>query len=261
MVSIFAASFGGMLLAGGRTVVGGIVLLGMCWPIILLLAQKDWSLQKKLLAGSSPVLFISLGILILPIVVPIIEKFGIAGRRIAETYAKILQNGMGGLFSGTELRGELFATGLSLLQKSPSGGWGPGGFYVEYPNEIYLLTGNLKEAFDMILNHYLMIAVDFGVPFLVLNILIISILLAGAIYYLQREDLYENRLVMATLLTGNCIFLIMISVMPPTYGPPVVWLWAGQLAYMLVLADGKGFFTQNIFNRHKIPVFLLCILD
>lgn len=259
MVSIFVASFGGMLLAGGRTVVGGIILLGMCWPIILLLAQKDWSLKKKLLAGSSPVLFITIGILSLPFVVPVIEKFGIAGRRIAETYAKISHSGVGELFSGTELRGELFVTGLSLLQKSPAGGWGPGGFYVEYPNEIYALTGNLKESFDMILNHYLMIAVDFGVPFLLLNLLIISMPLAGAIYYLQKEKIFKNRLVMAILLTGNCIFLFMISVMPPTYGPPVIWLWAGQLAYMLVLAGRNGFFTQNIF-RHKKMISFLCLV-
>jgi hypothetical protein len=259
IVSVFAASFGGMLLAGGRTVVGGIVLLGICWPIILLLAQKNWSLKKKMLAGSSPVLFITIGILSMPFVVPIIENFGIAGRRIAETYAKILHSGVGGLFSGTELRGELFTSGLSLLKKSTSGGWGPGGFYIEYPNEKYVLTGNLKESFDMLLNHYLMIAVDFGVPFLVLNLFLISIPLVGAIYYLQKENLYINRLVVAILLVGNCIFLIMISVMPPTYGPPVIWLWAGQLAYLVVLANGKGFFTQNIFIRHKKLVFVLCL--
>lgn len=251
-VSVVGLVIGGLFLAGGRTAVGGLCLLILSWPLILAIANHKWSGKKRILIGTLPFLLAICLASSLPLINDTIAKMGIAGKRIADTYTKIEQHGiLDGLFSPEEARGELFRVAFSLIEKSPLAGWGPWGFHREYPNEIYLASKEIKPTFDMVLNHYLMIAVDFGIPMLALNMLLLITPLLGALLVLKNEDSYRQRLAVATLIIGNGIFLLMISVMPPDYFPDVIWIWTGQLAFLAITA-AKNDFALNFSLLPKI---------
>lgn len=250
----------GLFLAGGRTAVGGTGLFIISWPIVLAIAKKEWSGNKRVFVSILPFLLLLFIVSCMPLFNGELAHLGIAGKRIANTYAKFEQHGIiNGIFSSDEARGELFRVGFSLIEKSPLAGWGPWGFYHEYPNEIYLASREIKPAFDMVLNHYLVVAVDFGIPLLVLNLILLFIPLVGAFFFLKNEENYNERLSVATLVVGNVLFLLMISLMPPSYFPDVLWIWTGQLAYLAVIAEKKGF-LQNFNKSRTLNVILATLI-
>lgn len=251
----------GLFLAGGRTAVGGASLFIISWPMVLAIANTQWSGSKRVLVSILPFVFLLFVFSCMPFFNEGLAHFGIAGKRIAETYTQFDQHGiLNGIFSSGEARGELFRVGFSLIEKSPLAGWGPWGFYREYPNEIYLASREIKPAFDMVLNHYLVVAVDFGIPVLVLDLILLFIPLVGAIYFLKNEDNYKLRLSTATLVVGNVLFLFMISLMPPAYFSDVIWIWTGQLAYLLVIADKKAFLQNFNISRTFNVIFASLIV-
>ena len=234
IVSILLA--GSILLTGNRTSVGGIVLLILSFPVILAIANKQWTNSRRVLFATSPIWIV---FAILPFVSSILSKmasFSLVAQRMLWTYNKFQDSGITGIFFSNELRGKIAQTGVELISKSPLAGWGAGGFYREYPNVKYLSSGKISHTPDSILNHYLMIASDFGLPAMLINILLIFIPIALAIHYLLKfTNSPKQRLILAILIFANIIFLIMIITIPPSYFPGIIWVWAGQLAYLFLV--------------------------
>lgn len=247
----------GMVFAGGRSMLGGLFLFSILWPIVIALAHGNWKTKNRVLVGLlSVVLFIS-AIFSLPLLARTLANSGTAGERLASTYYKYEQNGISGILFKDELRGELFKIGISLIKRSPTAGWGPAGFYREYPNQVYIESGIVKPSSDMVLNHYLMIAVDFGIPLLLLNMLLLLIPVVGACYCLKYEKNIQQRMAISVLILGNCVFMIMINMIPPSYYPEVLWLWTGQLALLLTDASKSVHIDKLSFSRYyKTPAIV-----
>jgi O-antigen ligase len=233
-------TLGGMIFAANRTAAGGIVLLVIVSPAIVAVARRNCKRRLRIGLFVAPFL-IALGIIaMMNFMGENLENYGLLGKRLAATWEKIAAEGLGAILFQNEARGALWGIGWALLWKAPLGGWGPGGFYREYPNELFRQTGEIHSAFDSVLNHYLMIAGDLGLTALALNLLLIVIPMVLGVRSLWRTEDSRQRIVIAILVGTNIVFMLLISTIPPAYFPDVLWLWTAQLALLIVSAERTG---------------------
>lgn len=161
--------------------------------------------------------------------------------RLITTWHEYQDGGVAGVFSNGEPRHVLFRQASELIERSPLAGWGPGGFYREHANLLYQLHGSSAHMLhDNPLNHYLMIACDFGIPIMLLNLFLLLVPLYLGLAVLRRSGDANQRFVSAVLIAANVIFLLMINTMPPSYFLGVLWVWTAQLALLILMAEGYG---------------------
>lgn len=231
---------GGTLFAANRTAAGGLLLLVVLAPAIASFAMKEWNGRARLALGAAPIMLVLVAGAIVAMFGSDLARVGPLGERLAQTWMKITHGGLTALLFQSEARGALWSIGWALIVRAPLGGWGPGGFYREYPNELYRQTGEIHPAFDSVLNHYLMMGGDFGLPTLALNVAILLIPILVGIAALGRLRDTRTRLLVATLTAANMIFMLMINTVPPAYFPDVVWVWTMQLGLLVVLRQRAG---------------------
>lgn len=236
MVSIF--------FSGSRTGVVGSILS------LVLMSAVTIALKKMLIKRNAIIIMIVTVISVLgAIKTGIIQVDHTKGEgvvsRLVKTFDKFEQNGIRGVFFNRELRGEYFVAGYSMGMQSPLAGWGAGGFYREIPNHQYLQKNIKLPARDSVLNHYLMILVDFGAIALTLNLMALLFpLILGFFAYKYSQEVKYKILILSLLLSLS-IFLLMINVVPPSYFPGVLWLWGAQMAILYRL------FIKNAIHKYR----------
>ncbi|OGF67055.1 MAG: hypothetical protein A2Y62_10970 [Candidatus Fischerbacteria bacterium RBG_13_37_8] len=249
MIIVAVLLIANMIFAANRTAVLGVMLLVLLIPLIISISMHTYRRSTRLGLLILTIVLILGAYFALDIVADNVGALGPVGKRLATTWNKYKHEGMISLFTGEEVRGNLWSVGCTLLWKSPLGGWGPGGFYREYPNEMYLRSGKVYLALDSVLNHYLMIADDFGLPGLGFNIALLFLPIILAIAALRKMREQQMRIITATILISNSLFVLMIILIPPAYFPDVLWVWTTQSALLLVL------YEQNVTHDvNRIPV-------
>lgn len=252
----------GMLLSKSRTGFGGLALLAVSALFILAISCKQWPKFLRFILILSPLLFALLCFFILPIIFEYFHSTGMEGLllRLTKTYNIFEEKGLKGVFFYREHRGLLFSIAWALLWKAPWAGWGPGGFYREFPNEFFIRSGLKKHAFDSSLNHYLMIGGDLGIPALLINLILLAAPIGIAIYTLRKLTDLKERLLITTLITTNIIFLLIINTIPPSYFLGLIWIWTAQLTYMIIIGERNGIFFRIKNTKQKIIFYCFVIL-
>jgi len=249
--------------AGSRTAISGVMIFLVFLPVVMAIAHYDWKKKYRNLCAWAPVLLLLLLFLCMPVLHDLLLESNWTGVRLAQSWDKLSAHGLVGLFTQGEARGGLFHVAWLLIMGAAWSGWGPGGFYREYSNIMYDQTGQIHKAFDSPLNHYLMIGCDFGIPVLILNLVMLLFPLFVGVQFLRKVKSVNERFVVATLLVSNVIFLLMINAVPPSYFLEVVWAWTAQLAILLVLGVRHQVFNLYLSARvvkGLLFAFLLLLL-
>lgn len=248
----------GMIFSGNRTGAGGILLLSIFSPMILAMAFKQWPGQLRLILFFCPFVFMIGTYLALPFIMDQIQSIDmeVLTKRLVLTWQTFEKEGLNPVF---EERGKFFLIAWALLLKAPLGGWGPGGYYREYPNELYIQSDNIRHSLDSALNHYLMISGDMGLPVLFLNLILIILPLVIAVYILRKLSDIKQRFFVAILLVANVIFLLMMNTIPPSYFPDLIWVWTAQLAYLVVVGKRNGILFK-VTSKNWLKIFSLTIV-
>jgi hypothetical protein len=168
------------------------------------------------------------------------QSSGKLGARLSEIGTRIKDRGIAGILFRREARGFHSMVAGAMFLRAPLAGWGPGGFYREFPNATFLATGRIRPTKDSALNHYLMIGGDLGVLILALNLFLVLAPLWAGFRALRTHTDRRKQVVIRLLILGNILFLLGITFMPPSYFQEVLWLWTGQLAYLIVLGEKSG---------------------
>ncbi|MEW6715330.1 MAG: O-antigen ligase family protein, partial [Nitrospirota bacterium] len=210
--------FAGVLFAGSRTALCGLSLLILSLPVIHALAKKEMPILHRLALFISPFVLLLLIILLLPYFSNKIQFSAISTERFISTIKGFKDEGISSALFKGEQRATNYLIAWDLLASSPLAGWGPGGFYKESPTLLYLRTGT-RFITDSALNHYLMIGGDFGLPILLINMVIIVSPLVIAFIVLRKLSDIKKRYIVGIFLVVNILFLIMINTIPPSYFP------------------------------------------
>jgi hypothetical protein len=252
----------GILFSGSRTTLGGVFLLIISVPIILGFSYSQWTMNRRLILIIFPFLLIILSYFMLPFFINQYESMdmGIATKRVISTWNKFSKEGLDGVLSAEKIRIRLFMTSWALFLKAPLAGWGPGGFYREYPNEYYIESGNIQHSFDSGLNHYLMIGSDLGIPSLFWNLLLIFVPLIIAVLAYRKLSDPKQRFIILILLVTNVLFLIMINTIPPLYFPGLIWVWTAQLVYLVIIGEKNDIFFRVTSKNWWNIIYFLVIL-
>jgi len=225
---------------GSRTGAGGILLLLFLLPLILSATMNHWTFRRRVFTGVIPVVLLVLGFLLAPVIVSTLENTGGLGFRLAKTWHKFEAGGVAGIFQHGESRGRMYRLAGDLTVDAPWAGWGPGGFFREYSNIVYRQTGTVQKAVDTALNHYLMLAGDFGLPLTFLNLALILIPMLLGILLFRRLIDPGLRFLVAMIVACDGVFLMLIVTIPPSYDLDVLWVWSTQLALLFVMAARHG---------------------
>lgn len=235
VVSIIA----GVLFSGSRTVLGGILLLILSLPIIHALAKKEMTARTRLVFFISPFVLLLLIILFSPYLSNKMQSSAISIERFISTIKGVKEGVLNNALFKGEQRETNYLVAWDLLSSAPLAGWGPGGFYRESPTFLYIRSGAIFIT-DSALNHYLMIGGDFGLPMLLINMIIIISPLVMAFIVLRRLTDTKKRYLVAILIVVNILFLLMINTIPPSYFPDLIWVWTAQLAFMIIMGERDG---------------------
>jgi O-antigen ligase len=249
----------GILLSGNRTVLAGMLLFALLSPVILALANKRLSKSAQLTLFTLPIVLIAVLYILLPAVISHSASIdlGVTIDRLANTWDGFIEGGVSSVFLQDEVRSRNFRIAWILIQKAPLAGWGPGGFYREFPNIQYQL-GEGPLLNDSALNHYLMIAADLGMVSLFMNLaIIIAPLIIGFITIKKLSDV-SQRFIVLTLIVVDVIFLVMINTVPPSYFPGLIWVWTSQLVYFVILGEENGILLRIRLNKRRKVFFMLC---
>lgn len=225
---------------GNRTGFVGILMLFLVSPWLLSISMHSWRLRSRVILGLAPVIVCLAGLIAASNVIPMVEKSGLTGERLAATWQKFESDGIHGVFFQNEQRGRYLITGMNLVLEAPWAGWGPAGFYREATNMFYSRHGWRGDFRDSPVNHYLMIASDFGIPALALNLTLVFIPIILGIAVFRRISDSRSRLTVATLVSSNLIFLLLVFTTPPSYFMGAVWLWSIHLVLLLAMASQYG---------------------
>lgn len=251
-ILLIVSLIAGVLFTGSRTALGGISLLILSLPVIHALAKKEMTARTRLALFISPFVLLLLIILLLPYFSNKIQSSAISMERFISTIKGFKEGGINSALLKGEQRGTNYLIAWDLLSSSPLAGWGPGGFYKESPLFLYIRSGASKVFIsDSALNHYLMIGGDFGLPILLINMIIIISPLVIAFIVLRKLSDTKKRYVVAIFLVVNILFLIMINTIPPSYFPDLIWVWTAQLAYMVIMGEQNGIRLSITSRRWK----------
>jgi O-antigen ligase len=221
-------------LTGCRSALLSLALLLLAVPLVIGIADRRRSRIRRALLVGAPVVVLVAGVVGLPLMLRDRVQPGQANTlsRLASTLATIESRGLPGWFETSEPRMASFGAGLDLAREAPLAGWGPGGFYREFSNVIFRQRGIIldqQHPLDSALNHYLMIAGDFGLICAALNLVFVCLPVVLACRIFSAADQDRTR-VAAGLAAGSLgIFLLFIAVMPPSYFPEVIWFWTGLM--------------------------------
>ena len=261
-LSIFYAISG--ILTGSRTGIGAFILLLLSIPIIISASETNLGKTRRIALSGIPFLVLAFGFVFYPYAINSLQNVPL-GNGFQRLFINLRNIGEGGLFDGTikdNYRILQYIGAWILIWKAPLGGWGPGGFYREFPNEYYLQIGDLTSRNDSALNHYLMIAGDLGIPMLTLNLLIILLPLIAICRAFKRTKEKNARYILSVLFAIQFIFLFVINTLPPSYFPDVIWVWTAQIAVSLVIAQkyGVNFHISRERRRVVLPAIFLLII-
>ena len=253
------------ILTGSRTGVVAIILIVLTIPLIVSASNQSIQRSKRIGLVCIPFLFLTVGYFFYPFITKHISTFPFGGGlyRLGLTLQNIEQNSFIEGFVKNDYRFLQYLGALILFLKAPLGGWGPGGFYREFPNEYYLYTGEFTTRNDSALNHYLMISADLGIPALVLNTLIITLpIIAVCRAFIKASD-NASRYMLSTIFFVHILFLLMINTLPPSYFPDVIWIWTCLIVISMMIAEkfGVSFHIQG--NRrwavYSAMLFLIIV--
>jgi hypothetical protein len=155
--------------------------------------------------------------------------------RLSDTWQRLRDAGIERFLFEEDPRALKNLLAVEYMIRMPIAGQGPGGFYRECANATLIHTGVYSTTQDSALNHYLVIGCDLGLPALILNLVLIAVPLLAAIRLTGKASRGVERFSLAVIAAVNVSFLIAIVVMPVSYYPDVIWVWTGQLAYLVTL--------------------------
>lgn len=224
-----------------RMCTAGVLLLFLSVFAIYALSRRRWSVGRRLMVGVVPVfaiLFLLAGLLQSSTALQATGASHLV-HRLSQSWHHLRDGGLEHGLMENETRQKYMVTAYQLIAKSPWTGWGPGGFYRE-SNSMRYHEHKPADLFDSPSNHYLMIAVDFGLLVLFLNmVLLLTPIVAGFVSLRNQED-GALRFKVLMLLCSSILFAIVIAFVPPSYFAGVVWLWTAQLAMLLNMAESNG---------------------
>jgi len=222
---------------GNRTSNAGILMMFVFLPGAFAIAWREGLLWKRLALGTSPLIMM----VFLALSFQHMEGMGNTGSRLLQTWDTLTEEGVVAVFTKQEGRGYYFSLAKELIGISPVSGWGPAGFYRESSNIQYVLDPESRnKLLDSALNHYLMIAVDFGLIVTIINLSIILLPLYIGIRLMFCVKDFTQRYIVVLLGFAQCIFLGMINTVPPAYFLDVLWVWSIHLALLLVIGERNG---------------------
>jgi hypothetical protein len=259
-VSLFVLS--GLFLAGNRTAFGAWALLVLVTPIAFAIAFKNHKTSLRLAAFVAPALLMAIAVYLFTYQPGLIKATGVLGERLLFSWERFLSGGLHKLFFDSEVRGSFLVLGLALLARAPLAGWGPGGFYREYANEYYRSTGEIQAAFDSVLNHYLMIAIDFGLPILVLYSFLMLLPIIVGFIALSKLTNPRERFATLIILLSQAVFLLAIITIPPAYFPDLIWVWTLSMAILVTIGIKTGVVIgpSKTTRRHFLVLKTLVVL-
>jgi hypothetical protein len=241
-VCCFALALKGMLDSGSRTGLAMMLAFVAVAPVVA--AVPPTPLRRRArgaLLTVPPLLVVGLAALVIVVARPGGSGgSGVVASRVGDIWDRVQEGGVRGIFFLREVRGLHALVAWLMVLRAPLAGWGPGGFYRQFPNVLFLATGRVKATTDSALNHYLMIGGDLGLPALAVNLFLLLLPLWIGYRILRSEIDNEERLLIRLLILGNLVFMTGINLMPPAYSQEVVWLWTVQLAYLAVVARRNG---------------------
>lgn len=233
----------GLIWSAGRTGIVGLGVMLVLAPAVVGAVFRKWQPRIRLLLFASTII-VGLGMLVVlmwfpKLVSSFLARFASseAGLRLMASWVGFIEAGAAG---ASPERWELWAVGWKLLLASLLAGWGPGGFYREYPNQYFLESHNVRPAPDSVVNHYLMIPIDFGLPILLIYLVLMFLPLVVGVLTLHRLQTTGPRLFVLMLLATQFMYLLGINTIPPAYFPDLIWLWALQLGLLLVIGERVG---------------------
>lgn len=221
-----------------RTSTAGTILFFLFLPVLAAWSERRrWGIGTRVALVISPFLALSVMILALQSMPYKGNATSSPESRLANTWHKYAIGGISAVFFHDEARGRLFREAIDLIRMAPVAGWGPGGFYREHSNYVLYSHQSIKEmTHDSPLNHYLMIACDFGIPMMLLNLVLILAPSILGLVTLTRIKNDGDRFMALVLVASNSVFLLVINTMPPSYFIGVLWVWAAQLALLMSVA-------------------------
>lgn len=238
-VLIYLLQFGSIFFTGSRTAIIGIVLI-LFGTIIVVMATTNSKLSYKRFL---PVLVIVLmvGYVIAGNIKP--QTFD-GVYRLKESIGILNKIGLADWFFNESNRGNHLLIAYGLTKKAPLSGWGAGGHYREAPNEWFSLTSSFHYWPDSALNHYLMIAGDFGIPMLIVNLIIFIIPLTIGFRSVGNSSDKDEKAIFLLLILSIIIFLICSINIPPSYFPDVIWLLSTNLTILCSHNENKKLLTR-----------------
>jgi len=220
-----------------RTFAAGMCVFVSLLPAIVALSMVHWRISTRIAIGQLSLLPYIIAVFFPKVLEMFFFALGSVGERLITTLDKFRLGGVHAILNQNELRGEFYDKAISLISLAPWGGWGPAGFYREYSNMFFLISGRVTSGFnDSPMSHYLMIANDYGMPGLLINSLLIflPLVMVGYVFFGIQDA--KLRFLVATLFAANLIFLGLINLVPPSYFLGALWLWVFQLAILLSIA-------------------------
>lgn len=156
--------------------------------------------------------------------------------------------------SGTN-RLELWSGALSLIEASPLTGWGKGNSGLAFMQ--WVQTPDREVAYSGMVNSYLQVAVEFGLPALVLLFFVASFLVAAPLRYARTLESGTRDFVFAC--DAGLIAFIIASFFTTTITHISVYLAFIFLA-ALILAGTYGPSMQTTILRHSVIALCIAVL-
>jgi len=227
-----------LAVTGSRTGMAGLLLMLVIIPCVVAVSMRHWKSHWRLAMGMFPVMLLVVLFSFSSVLMLQLGKAGHTGTRLALTWHKFEQAGVQGLYFKQEARGKYLLTGTDLVREAPWGGWGPAGFYREATN-MYFRSEGWKESWrgdfrDSAVNHYLMIAGDFGIPAALLNLGVVLLPLLLVLKGFRHIEAVSARFTVLLLSVSSMIFMLMIFAVPPSYFMGVCWVWTALLAQLFL---------------------------
>jgi len=221
---IIPVIMGALHYTGCRSALAGAIIFILSLPILVALLQKHWSKKTRgffLALPLVPILLFS-----------IFQQAGLINfqgetglNRLLRSIQTFQTEGISQVYVNS-YRDRQASIAVNLTIDSPLGGWGPGGFFREQSNAIFHSAGLTEKTIETALNYYLNIASDFGIPLLMLLMLLLLWPVRLGVQACRRCPDHKQRMVLGILVLGNIIFMLVIITMPPTFMLEPFWLWA-----------------------------------
>ncbi|RME57424.1 O-antigen ligase domain-containing protein, partial [Candidatus Parcubacteria bacterium] len=190
---------------GSRSLFGGIFVFACICPPLLAIVSRHWPIWRRWMVGASSIVFVGVGLLLLGYLHSLHGSQLPANRllhKLEYSLSWFFKDGIAGVLYEGNPRGKLYEEAITLISRSPLGGWGPGAFYREWPNVVFQQYGTIPtHLLGSPHNHYLHMGVDLGLWGMAENLLLLLIPATLGVFLVFRSRTSDTRFVASILVS------------------------------------------------------------